>query len=184
MQIIINNVAVSVSEGDITRWEGDMIVNASNSGLYGGGGVDGAIHRAGGPRIAEECAVIRQNQGGCLPGEAAVTSAGRLPFKGIIHTVGPIWKGGSAGEAGTLANCYISSLDLAISRGVQSIAFPNISTGVYNFPKDLACQTALRTVIDYVKAQDPRDCPLKRISFVCFEKDNAELYKETLQNYI
>lgn len=98
MQIIINDVAVSVREGDITSWQGDMIVNASNSGLYGGGGVDGAIHRAAGPRIAEECAVIRQKQGGCLPGEAALTSAGRLPLLGIIHTVGPIWKGGSAGK--------------------------------------------------------------------------------------
>lgn len=184
MQIIINDVAVSVSEGDITRWEGDMIVNASNSGLYGGGGVDGAIHRAGGPRIAEECADIRRKQGGCLPGEAAITTAGRLSFKGIIHTVGPIWKGGNAGEAGTLANCYISSLDLAVSRGVRSIAFPNISTGVYNFPKALACRTALGTVIDYVKAQNPRNFPLKQISFVCFEADNAELYKETLKSYI
>ncbi|UQZ36376.1 hypothetical protein C2I18_24315 [Paenibacillus sp. PK3_47] len=183
MQIIINNVAVSVRQGDITHFEGDMIVNASNSGLYGGGGVDGAIHRAGGPRIAEECAEIRRTQGGCLPGEAAVTSAGRLPFKGIIHTVGPIWKGGNAGEAATLANCYISSLDLAGARGVRSIAFPNISTGVYNFPKDLACRTALRTVTEYVNAQDPLVFPLKMISFVCFEHENAELYKETLKSY-
>jgi O-acetyl-ADP-ribose deacetylase (regulator of RNase III) len=93
MQITVNNVVISVSEGDITAWQGEMIVNASNSGLYGGGGVDGAIHRAGGPRIAEECAVIRQKQGGILPGQAAVTTAGLLPFRGVIHTVGPIWKG-------------------------------------------------------------------------------------------
>lgn len=112
-----------------------MIVNASNSGLYGGGGVDGAIHRAAGPRVAEECAVIRQKQGGCLPYEAALTSAGRLPLLGIVHTVGPIWKGGGAGEADTLAKCYASSLDLACLKGVRSIAFPNISTGVYNFLK-------------------------------------------------
>lgn len=184
MQITINDVAISVREGDITSWQGDMIVNASNSGLYGGGGVDGAIHRAAGPRIAEECAVIRQKQGGCLPGEAALTSAGRLPLLGIVHTVGPIWKGGGAGEADTLAKCYASSLDLACLKGARSIAFPNISTGVYNFPKALACEIALHTVIEYVAAQDSRLLPLKEISFICFEKGNAELYEETLKNYI
>lgn len=184
MQIIINDVAVAASKGDITVWPGDMIVNASNSGLYGGGGVDGAIHRAAGPRIAEECAVIRQKQGGCLPGEAAMTSAGRLPLKGIIHTVGPIWKGGGAGEAATLAKCYISSLNLACSKGAQSISFPNISTGIYDFPKDLACQIATRTVIEYIQSHNPTTMPLKLISFICFEQENADLYEEALKRYI
>lgn len=183
MQIIINHVAISARQGDITSWQGDMIVNASNSGLFGGGGVDGAIHRAGGPQIAEECAAIRQKQGGVLPGEAAVTCAGNLPLLGIIHTVGPIWKGGGAGETATLAKCYLSSMDAACIRGAQSIAFPNISTGVYNFPKPLACQTALSTVAQYVSERDSGGLPLKRIEFICFEKDNADLYEETLQNY-
>lgn len=184
MRIHINQVDISVVAGDITAWKGDMIVNASNSGLYGGGGVDGAIHRAGGPQIAAECAAIRQKQGGILPGEAAVTSAGRLPNLGIIHTVGPIWKGGSAGEAATLSKCYTSSLELACGREARSIAFPNISTGVYNFPRLLACQTALSTVIQYVQGRDSRLMPLETICFICFEQDNAELYERTLKSYM
>ncbi|KWX77207.1 hypothetical protein AMQ84_13270 [Paenibacillus riograndensis] len=183
MPIIINQVTISACQGDITSWQGDMIVNASNSGLFGGGGVDGAIHRAGGPQIAEECAAIRRKQGGILPGEAAVTCAGKLPLLGIIHTVGPIWKGGGAGEIATLARCYLNSLDAACTQGARSIAFPNISTGVYNFPKALACQTALKTVVDYVKERGPGGLPLERIEFICFEKDNADLYDETLKRY-
>ncbi|AIQ46839.1 hypothetical protein R70723_13870 [Paenibacillus sp. FSL R7-0273] len=184
MQIRINHVLISVSTGDITAWKGDLIVNASNSGLYGGGGVDGAIHRAGGPQIAAECAVIRQKQGGVMPGEAALTTAGRLPYLGVIHTVGPIWKGGAAGEAATLAKCYTSSLDLACARGARSIAFPNISTGVYSFPRRQACETALAAVINYVQSADPHKLPLDSISFICFEQDNAQLYEETLRAYI
>lgn len=183
MQITVNNVVISVSEGNITVWQGEMIVNASNSGLYGGGGVDGAIHRAGGPRIAEECAVIRQKQGGILPGEAALTTAGLLPFRGVIHTVGPIWKGGSAGETAILSKCYLSSLNLACSHGARSVAFPNISTGVYNFPKDLACRTALDSVITYVRERKSAELPLQRIEFICFEHDNAELYEAMLKDY-
>jgi O-acetyl-ADP-ribose deacetylase (regulator of RNase III) len=183
MQITVNQVVISVSQGDITVWQGDMIVNASNSGLYGGGGVDGAIHRAGGPRIAEECAAIRQKQGGVLPGEAAVTSAGKLPFRGVIHTVGPIWKGGMAGEHAVLAKCYMSSLDLACAHGAHSIAFPNISTGIYNFPKELACRTALDTVIQYIRERKPADNPLQRIEFICYEHDNANLYAAMLEEY-
>ncbi|OKP77157.1 hypothetical protein A3844_02270 [Paenibacillus helianthi] len=183
MQIIINHVAISTRQGDITAWQGDMIVNASNSGLFGGGGVDGAIHRAGGPQIAEACAEIRHKQGGILPGEAAVTNAGNLPFLGIIHTVGPIWKGGAAGEAAILAKCYSSSLEAACRRGAVSVAFPNISTGVYNFPKVLACQTALNSVIEYIKERDSGGLPLKRIEFICYEKDNAQLYEEMLHGF-
>lgn len=183
MQINVNDVVLSVQEGDITAWQGEMIVNASNSGLYGGGGVDGAIHRAGGPGIAEECAVIRQKQGGILPGEAALTSAGRLAFRGVIHTVGPIWKGGKAGEAAVLARCYKSSLDLACAHGVKSLAFPNISTGIYNFPKELACKTALEAVVGFVRAKSPEELPLRQIDFVCFEHENAGLYGDILGNY-
>ncbi|WP_042200743.1 macro domain-containing protein [Paenibacillus camerounensis] len=184
MQIRINDVVISVNTGDITAWAGDLIVNASNSGLYGGGGVDGAIHRAGGPQIAAECAVIRQKQGGVMPGQAALTTAGRLPNLGIIHTVGPIWKGGGAGEAATLAKCYISSLELACARGARSIAFPNISTGVYGFPRRLACQTALAAVVDYVQSTDSGKLPLNLIAFICFEQDNTQLYEELLRTYV
>lgn len=183
MQITVNRIVLSVEQGDITAWNGEMIVNAVSSGLYGGGGVDGAIHRAGGPRIAEECAEIRCRQGGILPGEAALTSAGLLHFRGVIHTVGPIWKGGSAGEAEVLSRCYRSSLELACAQGVQSLAFPNISTGIYNFPKDLACRTALNSVIEYVRGKDPAELTLRRIDFVCFEHDNAELYRAELAAY-
>ncbi|WP_150268466.1 macro domain-containing protein [Paenibacillus tepidiphilus] len=180
MQINIEQVVLEVIEGDITRWQGDYIVNAANSGLYGGGGVDGAIHRAGGRRIAEECAVIRQKQGHVLPGDAALTTAGSLPFRGIIHTVGPIWKGGSANETAILAKCYSTSLTLACQQGARSIAFPNIGTGVYNFPKLAAAQTAVTSVIQFIRESGPA-MPLKLIAFVCFEQDNAEIYRELLQ---
>ncbi|SET35276.1 macro domain-containing protein [Paenibacillus sp. NFR01] len=183
MQIKIRNAEIASSLGDITKWKGDIIVNASNSGLYGGGGVDGAIHRAGGPQIAEECAVIRQKQGGCLPGEAAFTTAGQLPLQGIVHTVGPIWKGGNAGEKDILAKCYVSSLELAIMHGAQSVAFPNISTGIYNFPKTLACEIAVATTVRYVQERGDAFMTLKRIEFVCFEPDNAALYEAELGRY-
>lgn len=184
MQITVNNVVIAVHEGDITAWKGEIIVNASNSGLYGGGGVDGAIHRAGGPRIAEECAVIRQKQGGVLPGEAAVTTAGMLPFRAVIHTVGPIWKGGSAGETAILATCYKRSLDLACSLGAQSIAFPNISTGIYSFPKELACETAIKTVVRYIRDKSGAEFPLQRVEFICYERDNTELYEAGLSSLL
>jgi len=183
MQIIIHNVTLNAVKGDITTWQGDIIVNASNSGLFGGGGVDGAIHRAGGPAIAEECAVIRKKRGGCLPGEAAITTGGNLPVRNIIHTVGPIWKGGGAGEEATLAKCYRSSLDLACAQGAHSIAFPNISTGIYNFPKELASKIAVHTVVQYVKECDSSVMSLKRIDFICYERDNADWYEKAFKSY-
>ncbi|WP_151734714.1 macro domain-containing protein ['Paenibacillus yunnanensis' Narsing Rao et al. 2020] len=182
MQVHIEQVLLEVIEGDITRWQGDYIVNAANSGLYGGGGVDGAIHRAGGRRIAEECAAIRQRQGKVLPGDAALTSAGSLPFRGIIHTVGPIWKGGSANETAVLAECYSTSLNLACAEGAQSIAFPNIGTGVYNFPKSAAAQIAVTSVVRFIREKTAANMPLKRIAFVCFEPDNAAIYRELLES--
>lgn len=183
MQIHVNTVTITSSIGDMTAWEGDVIVNASNSGLYGGGGVDGAIHRVGGPQIAEECSLIRKKLGGCLPGEAAITTAGNLPAQYVIHTVGPIWKGGGGSETALLASCYRSTLDLAVAHGARSIAFPNISTGIYNFPKSLACTTALDTVIQYVKEQESRSLSLEKIEFICYELENAKLYEEALQSY-
>src|SRR3712207_3637606 len=129
---------VRVIRGDITKVEVDAIVNADNSSLLGGGGVDGAIHRAGGPDILEECRKIRARQGGCATGEAVITTAGRLPARYVIHTVGPVWNGGGHREEELLANAYLNSLKLAVAHKCQTIAFPNISTGVYRFPPERA----------------------------------------------
>ena len=183
MKIKINDVTITATKGDITKWKGDIIVNASNSGLFGGGGVDGAIHRAGGPQIAVECALIRQKRGGCLPGEAAITSAGELSARHIIHTVGPIWKGGGGLEVATLAQCYRSTLALACEHGAQSISFPNISTGIYRFPKDLACKTAVETVIQFIQSTEAKSITLRSIDFICYEKENVELYEAELNHY-
>src|SRR5262249_12874794 len=123
--------AISLRQGDITLTRADAIVNAANSSLMGGGGVDGAIHRAGGPEILEDCKKIVARQGGCKTGEAVITTAGRLPAKYVIHTVGPVWNGGNKDERKLLANCYSNSLNLALEYGLKTIAFPNISTGIY-----------------------------------------------------
>lgn len=126
---------IKALKGDITSIEVDAIVNAANSSLMGGGGVDGAIHRKGGKQILEECMLIRNRQGKCKTGEAVITSAGNLPSKYVIHTVGSVWQGGQNNEPILLANCYKNSLKLAIEHGIKTIAFPNISTGIYGFPK-------------------------------------------------
>ena len=137
--------------GDITKVEVDAIVNAANSSLMGGGGVDGAIHRAGGPEILEACKKIVARQGGCRTGEAVITTAGKLPAKFIIHTVGPIWNNGKNDEREKLANCYRNSLQLAVDNNCTTIAFPNISTGVYRFPKDEAARISVVTVCDFLE---------------------------------
>src|SRR5690349_12333919 len=137
---------ITVVKGDITKIKADALVNAANNSLLGGGGVDGAIHRAGGPAILEECRKIRAKQGGCATGEAVITTAGLLPAKYVIHTVGPVWNGGKNREAELLANCYRNTLQLAADNGVITIAFPNISTGIYHFPKPLAADIALQEV--------------------------------------
>ena len=147
MQVLINNSILDLIEGDITRQDTEAIVNAANSGLKGGGGVDGAIHRAGGPQIMEECRRI----GRCPAGEAVITTGGRLKARYVIHTVGPIYSDGSRGEAGLLARAYLNSLKLASEKGVRSIAFPSISTGAYGYPLDEAGRIALETVINYLK---------------------------------
>ena len=135
---------IEVIKGDITQVKADAVVNAANSSLMGGGGVDGAIHRIGGPVILEECKKIVARQGGCKTGEAVITTAGNLPAKYVIHTVGPVWNGGNNGEREKLANCYVNSLRLAVEHNCKTIAFPNISTGVYRFPKDEAVQNQNR----------------------------------------
>lgn len=157
--------------GDITKLEVDAIVNAANSSLLGGSGVDGAIHRAAGPGLAIECLRL----GGCKTGEAKITAGHRLRAKWIIHTVGPVWRGGGHGEADHLASCYASSLDLAIEKGAKTIAFPCISTGIYRFPVEAACFVALEATLSH-----PRSSEVDELVFCCFDEPSFSLYQSRL----
>jgi len=165
---------IELIQTDITTVEVDAIVNAANSSLLGGGGVDGAIHRAGGDEILQQCIAIRNKQGGCNIGEAVITTAGKLPAKFVIHTVGPVWNGDKEEKKQLLASCYKNSLKLADEHKVTSIAFPNISTGIYHFPKDKAALIAVDAVITFLKTN--ADTSIKEISFVCFDDENYNLY--------
>jgi len=165
---------LTVLQGDITKTAVDAIVNAANSSLMGGGGVDGAIHRAGGPSILEACRKIVAKQGGCKTGEAVITKAGKLPCKCVIHTVGPVWQGGISGEAQKLADCYTNSLKLAVEHQLRTIAFPNISTGIYGYPKEEAAKIAVETVLRFLSANGEID----QVFFVCFDKENYNLLKQ------
>lgn len=167
---------ISIIKGDITKVEVDAIVNAANSSLLGGGGVDGAIHRAGGASILDECRKIVATQGGCKTGKAVITTAGNLPAKFVIHTVGPVWNGGGNNEREFLASCYLSSLQLAVQNGCRSIAFPNISTGVYRFPKDEAATIAVQTVNDFISASNE----IEKVIFVCFDEENYNLVQKEI----
>lgn len=173
MQTAIGKSTLELVQGDITRQDTEAIVNAANSSLLGGGGVDGAIHRAGGPQILDECRKI----GGCPPGEARITSGGRLKAKYVIHTVGPIYHGGQKGEPQTLANAYRNSLRLASQRGIKSLAFPSISTGVYGYPIELAAPIALRTVMDYLRTHPE----IELVRFVLFGQAAYDAYKKALE---
>ena len=167
---------IKVIKGDITKVTADAIVNAANSSLLGGGGVDGAIHRAGGPEILEACKQIVARQGSCATGEAVVTTAGDLPARLVIHTVGPVWQGGSRNEAVLLGNCYRNSLELALENGCRSIAFPNISTGVYGYPKAEAAKIAIDVVSEFlIKRKD------MEVIFVCFDEENEQLMAKQLE---
>ena len=159
-------------QGDITKLPVDAIVNAANSSLLGGGGVDGAIHRAAGPELLDECRLL----GGCKTGDAKVTKGYKLPAKFIIHTVGPVWNGGTRGESDLLASCYRRSLELATERSLTSIAFPAISTGVYRFPLRPAAEIAIATVRKFTEAPGP----LQEVIFCCFSKSDYELYAQLL----
>ncbi|MFP9100566.1 O-acetyl-ADP-ribose deacetylase [Flavobacterium sp. RHBU_24] len=166
-----------IIKGDITKIKVDAIVNAANSSLLGGGGVDGAIHRAGGKAVLEACVAIRNRQGGCKTGEAVITTAGNLPAAYVIHTVGPVWNGGKKGEPELLANAYRNSLRLAVENDVRSIAFPGISTGIYGYPKAAAARVAIETVKEFLA----NNATLEEVVFVCFDDENFALYKEQLQ---
>ncbi|HEX7906123.1 MAG TPA: O-acetyl-ADP-ribose deacetylase [Chitinophagaceae bacterium] len=172
----IMKASIEVIKGDITGIRADAVVNAANSSLMGGGGVDGAIHRAGGPAILEACKKIIAKQGNCKTGEAVITTAGNLPAQYIIHTVGPIWNGGLKNEAEKLSKCYLNSLLLAEKYNLHTIAFPNISTGMYGFPKNEAAQIAIRITKDFLKQSHV----LQKVYFVCFDDENFLLYASLL----
>jgi len=167
---------IQVLEGDITKVKVDAIVNAANSTLLGGGGVDGAIHRAGGREILEAC----RNIGGCETGEAVITTAGKLPARFVIHTVGPVWRGGNHQEAEKLAACYRNSLEIAMDNHCKSVAFPNISTGVYGYPKAAAAAIAVKEVEKFLLSHKE----INLVIFVCFDKQNFDLINRQVTGWM
>jgi len=166
---------IEIVHGDITRLRVDAIVNAANKSLLGGGGVDGAIHRHAGPELLEECRSLN----GCKTGQAKITGAYNLPAKYIIHTVGPVWKGGRYQEGKILSHCYYNSLKLASRHGLQTLAFPGISTGAYLYPKDQAADIAISTVLDYLR----KEPSLREVYFVCFDQENLKIYENKMQEH-
>jgi O-acetyl-ADP-ribose deacetylase (regulator of RNase III) len=168
---------IELIHADITTVQVDAIVNAANSSLMGGGGVDGAIHRKGGKAILDDCIKVRNRQGSLATGQAVITTAGNLPAKHVIHTVGPVWNGGNKNEPELLQNCYLNSLKLASAHHLRSIAFPNISTGIYRFPKEKAAPIAIQTVRDYLAENED----IEKVIFVCFSQEDFELYQGLLE---
>ncbi len=173
MKIDVDGSTLELSRGDITVEETDAIVNAANSALVGGGGVDGAIHRSGGPEIMKECALL----GGCPTGSAVITTGGLLKSRYVIHAVGPVYRGGASGEAGLLSGAYESSLRLAARNGLESISFPSISTGAYGYPINEAARVALKTAVDFLKHEKT----IKLVRFVLFSDSDLEAYEEALR---
>ena len=170
---------ISILKGDITQIAVDAIINAANTSLLGGGGVDGAIHRRGGTTILAECQKIRAKQGGCAVGEAVITTAGNLPAKYVIHTVGPTWFNGEKNEPILLENAYRNSFKLADHLGLKTIAFPNISTGIYRFPKQLAAQIAFKVINDELKQSQS----VQEVVFVCFDDENFNIYQSLKDDF-
>ncbi|WP_312553336.1 O-acetyl-ADP-ribose deacetylase [Empedobacter brevis] len=170
---------ITIKKGDITKLEADVIVNAANTSLLGGGGVDGAIHRAGGSEILEDCRKIIARQGGCKVGEAVITTAGKLNARYVIHTVGPVWNGGTKNEKELLRirNCYLNALSLAAETNCKTIAFPSISTGIYKFPKEKATQVALQAIRHFLQSESP----IEEIILVSFDEENFNILKNELQ---
>ena len=177
MELVVNKTRLALVQGDITQQATDAIVNAANSGLMGGGGVDGAIHRAGGPAILEECRKIRDRLGRLPAGQAVITTGGRLEAKYVIHTVGPVWHGGASGEAELLAGAYRESLRLATDKGLKGISFPAISTGAYGYPLEPAARVALQTVIDFLS----QNKSLEEVVLVLYDSATYQIYAETLR---
>jgi len=171
---------IKIEKGDITKYNTEIIVNAANTSLLGGGGVDGAIHKAGGNEILKECIKIRERQGGCKTGEAVFTKAGKLKSKYIIHTVGPVWNFGNQEEKDLLKNCYINSLKIAKELKCKSIAFPNISTGVYKFPKETAADIVVKVFTDkeIIKDYDNEF----EVIFVNYDEENHRIYLDKFKN--
>lgn len=176
MEINVNGTVIALVLGDITKEETDAIVNAANSGLRGGGGVDGAIHRAGGPSIMAECRQI----GYCPAGQAVVTTAGNLKVKYVIHTVGPVYRGGTKGEDRLLASAYRESLNQAVRKKAESVSFPAISAGIYGYPLREAAQVALKTTIDFLKENQG----IKLVRFVLFSRDVYDAFEEELKKLV
>lgn len=180
-ELVVNSTKVTPVKGDITLLKVDAIVNAANSGLMGGGGVDGAIHTAGGPAIVEECRVIVSKIGRLPAGQAVITTGGRLPAKYVIHTVGPVWRGGGSREEEVLASCYTESLKIAGAKELSSIAFPGISTGIYGYPQDLAAEVATNAVIGYLKNTHTT---LRLVQFVVYNSDALKIYTGILNSVV
>ena len=182
LEFRVGDAKVCLLQGDITDMEADAIVNAANSSLMGGGGVDGAIHRKGGPRILEECKRLRARKwpGGLPTGKAAVTTGGNLKAAYVIHTVGPIWRGGTQKEPKLLAEAYCNSLKLAVSKGLKTVAFPSISTGAYGYPVEKASRIALATVKDFLE----RENNLDKVMFVLFSRDDLEVYRDAMKDVL
>ncbi|MDI6871391.1 MAG: O-acetyl-ADP-ribose deacetylase [Bacillota bacterium] len=176
--LTVGRAVLRLTLGDLTEVAADALVNAANSRLAGGGGVDGALHRAGGPAIAEECRRIRAERGGCPPGEAVLTTAGRLKARGLIHTVGPVWRGGQAGEDEVLRRAYQNSLRLAVAHGLRTVAFPSISTGAYGFPVARAARVALRALLDFLAS--PEGQSLAEVQLVLHTPEDYAVYRSAL----
>ncbi|MCO5261540.1 MAG: O-acetyl-ADP-ribose deacetylase [Lentimicrobium sp.] len=170
----MKNKAISLITGDITKLKVDVIVNAANNSLLGGGGVDGAIHRAAGPKLLDACRTI----GGCPTGEARITPGFNLPAHFVIHTVGPVWRGGNHNEEALLRACYIQSLKLGTENQCFTIAFPNISTGIYGFPRQRAAEIAIGAVQDFIRSSPS----LINVVFVCFDDENYKIYRQLLDS--
>lgn len=173
------NSKLSYKQGDLTAQEVDAIVNAANTSLLGGGGVDGAIHRKGGRAILDDCLKIIARQGGCKVGEAVITTAGDLPAKHVIHTVGPVWSGGHKGERELLQNAYHNSLKLAVENGLKTVAFPNISTGIYKFPKEKAAKIAINTCKAFLESEEGQS--LEKVTFICYDEENLLIYRKAFK---
>jgi O-acetyl-ADP-ribose deacetylase (regulator of RNase III) len=180
MERIIDKSRIALIQGDITEQSTDAIVNAANSGLMGGGGVDGAIHRAGGPDILEECIQIVSRQGRLPTGQAVITTGGKLKARRVIHTVGPVWHGGNSGEPELLASSYRQSLSVAVVNSLKSVSFPSISTGVFGYPVTLAAAVALKTVSDFLHQEES----IEEVVFVLFDDATYQAYAQALEELL